>query len=145
MKMRAIPVLSRRRLHRMRAAQVGLIMGFWLAGEALVRLVHLPVPGGIVGLALLLAAMAAGWISPFSARRGAQCLLADMLLFFVPAVPAVVEHGEFVGILGLKILAVILVGTVAVMAATALTVDACHAWMLRRARTGAPPAAAKGC
>jgi len=51
MKMRAIPVLSRRGLHRMRAAQVGLIVGFWLAGEALVRLAHLPLPGGIVGLA----------------------------------------------------------------------------------------------
>ena len=59
-----------------------------------------------------------------------------MLLFFVPAVLAVTQHGEFIGLLGLKVLVVILAGTVTVMAVTALTVDACCAWVSRRERGG---------
>jgi holin-like protein len=55
-----------------------------------------------------------------------------MLLFFVPAVMAVLDHHEFVGLLGLKIVAVILVGTVLVMGGTALTVDLCYRWRARR-------------
>jgi holin-like protein len=46
-----------------------------------------------------------------------------MLLFFVPAVLAVMDHREFLGLLGLKILSVILLGTVVVMSVTALVVD----------------------
>jgi len=136
MKTRALTVNFRRGLHQARLAQIGLIVGFWLLGEALARLAHLPVPGSIVGLALLLALLATGRISPMSMRRGAQWFLAEMLLFFVPAVLAVTQHGEFIGLLGLKVLVVILAGTVTVMAVTALTVDACCAWISRQGRRG---------
>ena len=53
----------------------------------------------------------------------AEWLLADMLLFFVPAALAVLNHPEFLGLTGLKILFVILASTVAVMVTTALVVD----------------------
>jgi len=48
-----------------------------------------------------------------------------MLLFFVPAVLAVLDHREFLGLLGLKLLAVVLGGTLLVMGGTGLTVDLC--------------------
>ncbi|MBS7540565.1 CidA/LrgA family protein [Ancylobacter lacus] len=108
--------------------QVGLVAGFWLAGEAMVRLLGLPLPGGLVGLALVLALLASGRLKRQNLRRGAQWLLADMLLFFVPAVLAVLDHGELIGLTGLKILFVILLSTVMVMVVTALTVEALSRW-----------------
>jgi len=92
----------------------------------------LPVPAGIVGMFLVLALLVGRRLSPASMRRGANWFLAEMLLFFIPAVPAVLDHREFLGWLGLKILIVILIGTLTVMMTTALTVDLCYRWMSRR-------------
>ncbi|GGA78777.1 hypothetical protein GCM10011491_02470 [Brucella endophytica] len=123
--------LSRHTVHRSRLIQVALLSGFWLAGEGLVRVLGLPIPGGIAGMLLLLGLLASGRISLFSMKRGAEWLLAEMLLFFVPAVLAIIDHREFIGLLGLKILGVILVGTLVVMSVTALTVDLCYRWTSR--------------
>jgi len=121
----------RRRIRHSRLLQIGLIAAFWLIGEALVRLADLPVPGGIAGMVIALALLASHRVSPLSLRRGAEWFLAEMLLFFVPAVLAVIDHREFLGLLGLKILVVILAGTAAVMGVTALTVDLCYRRRLR--------------
>ncbi|SBW13226.1 LrgA family protein [Brucella sp. 10RB9215] len=120
-------------LHNSRLMQIATLVGFWLAGEAVVRLAGLPLPGGIVGMALVLALLLSGRISLFSMKRGAEWFLAEMLLFFIPAVLAILEHRELIGMLGLKIMAVILLGTLTVMSVTALTVDLCYRWSLRYA------------
>ncbi len=126
--------MLRRTLQRSRLLQIGVLGGFWILGEALSRKLALPVPGGILGLFGVLALLAGGWIRPASVRRGARWLLAEMLLFFVPAVMAVLDHREFLGVLGLKLLAVVVLGTITVMGTTALTMDACFHWEARRAR-----------
>lgn len=117
-------------LRRARPLQILILAAIWLAGDALVRILALPVPGGVVGMAGLLALLALGWVKPASVRLGAYWLLAEMLLFFVPAVIAVMDHAEFMGALGLKVALVIVVGTVLVMAGTALTVDLLYRWRL---------------
>jgi holin-like protein len=108
--------------------QLGVVLACWLAGEALARALSLPIPGAILGLAIILALLARRRLSAVSLRRGAEWLLADMLLFFVPAVLAVLNHPEFLGLTGLKILFVILASTVAVMITTALVVDGAYRW-----------------
>ncbi len=125
---RELTVSFRRGVHRSSLAQIGLIVVFWFIGETSVRLTGLPLPGGMVGLALALVLLANNRISLFSMRRGAQWFLAEMILFFVPAVLAIIDHREFLGLLGLKILIVIFVGTATVMGVTALTVDFCYRW-----------------
>lgn len=130
-------VLFRAKLHHSGLMQIAVLGLFWMLGEALVRLAHLPLPGGIVGMAVVLVLLASGVIRPIAVRRGAYWLIAEMLLFFVPAVMAVLDHHEFVGLLGLKIVGVILVGTVLVMGGTALTVDLFYRWRMRREGTHA--------
>ncbi|MFC4625680.1 CidA/LrgA family protein [Daeguia caeni] len=120
-------------LHQSRLMQIGTLSAFWLLGEGIVRLVHLPIPGGVVGMMLVLALLLSGRISLFSMKRGADWFLAEMLLFFVPAVLAVLDHRELIGLLGVKIMTVILLGTVTVMSITALTVDLCLRWSMRHA------------
>ena len=120
-----------RLLRRNRVMQIGLLGAFWAAGEALAKTTGLPLPGGIIGMALALALFLAGGLKVGSMKRGANWMLAEMLLFFVPAVLALLDHRELFGLLGLKIFALIVVSTTAVMCVTALTVDLGYRWTER--------------
>jgi len=131
MMQRSIPLQLRRLLRRSRMAQLALVAVFWLAGEELVRITGLPLPGSIIGMGLALLALGARGLHVGSVKRGANWLLAEMLLFFVPAVLALLDHSELLGLVGLKILTVIVVSTVAVISVTALTVDLCYRWIAR--------------
>lgn len=128
---RKFALICRRNLRRSRFFQVLMIIAFWLVGDALVRWLGLPVPGGVVGMFILIALFASRTFSPRNLRLGAEWFLAEMLLFFIPAVPAILNHREFLGWLGLKVLVVILVGTAIVMIVTAFVVDACFHWSSR--------------
>jgi len=116
-------ILWRRRCRSSRWFQILLILLFWLAGELIVRATGLALPGSVVGLFLVLALLAGGRLSVLTVRRGAHWFLAEMLLFFVPAVLAVLDHPEFLGLLGLKIITVIVVGTLLIMTVTAFVID----------------------
>lgn len=118
-------------LHHHPAAQVLTVFAFWLLGEAVTRVLGIHLPGGIIGLGLLLALLAMRRVSTISMRRGAGWFLSDMLLFFVPAVLAVLDHPELFGLTGLKILFVIVTSTALVMLATAFTVDRCWEYLAR--------------
>ncbi|SJZ59309.1 holin-like protein [Enhydrobacter aerosaccus] len=126
-------VRVRRGVHRSPLLQIGLVVGFWLAGEGIAKLTGLPVPGGVIGMLLVLALLATRRVSAHSLRRGAEWFIGSMVLFFVPAVMALLDHRELLGLLGLKILAVIVGGTVAVMLVTGLIVDLCTRWGARDA------------
>lgn len=138
MNARRLSLRAHRLFRRSRLLQLGLLFSFWLAGNAVVRATGLPLPGGIVGLAFVLAALSLGRLSILSVKRGADWLLSHMLLFFVPAALAVLDHREFVGLLGAKIVVVILVSTVAVMGVTALTVDLMYRWRSGNAQSAHP-------
>lgn len=142
MSARKLTLSIRLAARRSRLIQGGFIAVLWLAGEALARFAHLPVPGGVVGLALALLLLASGRVDALDLQRGARWLMAEMLLFFVPAVLAVLDHREFLSLLGLKLLAVVLLGTVLVMGGTGLVVDMCC--RLQPARAHAPVASEVG-
>jgi len=125
------------RLAGSRLAQIAVVGVFWAAGSALAHLAGAPIPGGLIGMVALLALLGSGALDPRLVERGAGWLLAEMLLFFVPAVVALLAHPEFLGLMGLKVLLVILGSTVMVMLATALTVEWGMRWMSRHARPAA--------
>ncbi|MCW8387698.1 CidA/LrgA family protein [Fluoribacter dumoffii] len=108
--------------------QVGLIVLFWVASELVVKLAKLPVPGGVLGLGIVLSLLMTRRIRLDNIKRGTELLLGDMLLFFIPAVLAIIEHQELLSMLGLKILFIILSSTFFVMLVTAIVVDYCYHW-----------------
>lgn len=120
---RKLILAGRRSVRASRLFQIALVVLFWLLGDAVARWSGLPIPGGIFGMVIVLLLLASRRLSHASLRHGANWFIAEMLLFFVPAVLAVMDHREFLGLLGLKILSVILLGTVVVMSVTALVVD----------------------
>jgi len=110
-------------LARSTLLQLAVIFGCWGVGEGVMRGLGLHLPGSLAGMAILLLLLATGAIKVASLRSGSRLLLADMLLFFVPAVPAVVDHPEFLGMLGVRLLLVVLSGTAVVLAVTAGTIE----------------------
>ncbi len=103
--------------------QVVLYALLFMLADRLVTLLHLPLPANIVGMLMLLLLIAfrilpIGWV-----KAGATWLLAEMLLFFVPAVVAVVNYAQLLMIEGWKIFLVIGVSTILTLSATALVVD----------------------
>lgn len=105
------------------AAQSALLCGVWIAADALVRAAHLPVPGGVVGLVLLLALLFCGGVTPRWVKAGADWLLSDMLLFFIPAAVAAVQYGGLFRADGWRLALVVIGGTLMVMVAVAFAVD----------------------
>jgi holin-like protein len=122
-------ILWRRRLRSQCLFQIGLILAVWQAGEWLVGWLSLPIPGAVLGLLMLLALLAHGGCSVAALRRGSRWFLAQMLLFLLPSVASLLDHPEFFGWLGFKVLAAVCLGTLTVMIVTALLMDACYRWL----------------
>jgi len=103
--------------------QSAALAALWLLCDAAVRAFSLPVPSGVLGLVILLALLFCGGVAPSWIKAGADWLLADMLLFFVPAAVAIVQYGGLLHSDGWQLALVVVVGTLFVMVATAVAVD----------------------
>lgn len=63
-----------------------ILLGFNIAGVWLHNLLHLPLPGNVLGLVLFLIALGMKWVKLEWVEHSAQFLLDHMLLFFIPYV-----------------------------------------------------------
>jgi holin-like protein len=108
-----------------------LLLVFQLIGEVLAQLFALPIPGPVIGMALLFAALALrGGPSP-ELRDTAQNLLQHLSLLFVPAGVGVMLHFNRIGDEWLPLAASLVGSTVVTIAVTALVLRA----LSRRAET----------
>ncbi|AIB38483.1 MULTISPECIES: CidA/LrgA family protein [Pseudomonas] len=107
------------------------LLAIYLLGCQLAVWLTLPIPGGVVGLGLLLATFASGLIKPAALQLGAGVLMAEMLLFFIPALMSLLDYGGLLRNDGWRILLVIGLSTLAVMLVTAFTVELVCRWKLR--------------
>lgn len=114
--------------------QIVLLAAIWLLADTAVRNLHLPLPANLTGMLLLLACILLGVVKAEWFSAGARWLLAEMLLFFVPAVVAVVNYQELLLQEGWRIMVVLLVSTTLVLGTTALVVDRVYRLELKLAR-----------
>ena len=98
-----------------------LILGCQLAGEFVVGVLSLPVPGPVLGMALLFAVLLVRGEVPDALGETADRLLRAMSLLFVPAGAGIMMHFRLLGEALLPLSAAIVVSTLAAIAATALT------------------------
>jgi holin-like protein len=100
-----------------------LLLLLQMCGEALARLLSLPIPGPVIGMLLLWPMLQ--W-TPLrnSLAAAAQLLLGHLSLFFVPAGGGVIAHHARVSQYRLKLLLVIVVSTWIGLAVTALVLRA---------------------
>lgn len=100
------------------------LLAFQLAGEALAFGLRLPIPGPVIGMALLLVAIAAHRALLPALRPTTTALLQHLSLLFVPAGVGVMVHGRRLADEGVAIVVALAISTVLALAATALTVRA---------------------
>lgn len=96
------------------------LLAFQTLGELLSRALHLPFPGPVVGMLLLLPAL--HWRLVREAVSGsADFLLRHLSLLFVPVGVGVMTHMSLVAQYGIRILIILVVSTLAGLLVTALT------------------------
>ncbi len=127
--LRRLSIPARLALRRSLPLQVARIIVLWWFCDGLVVRLGVGMPGGVLGLLVLLVALFTGLVRPISLARGADWLLSSMLLFFVPALVVVIDMPQLFGLLGLKLLMVVIAGTASVMLVTAATVFCLQRWM----------------
>lgn len=98
--------------------QISIILGITLAGEALSQFLPLPVPAGVYGLFLLLAALISGAVKLESVEGTGNFLMDTMSMMFIPAMAGIIESADQLRAVILPFLLIILVSTVIVMMVT---------------------------
>ncbi|RWU25501.1 murein hydrolase regulator LrgA [Pseudomonas alkylphenolica] len=112
-------------------AELAVFLALYAFGGQLAAWLGWPIPGGVMGLALLLILFALGWLKPATLQLGAGLLMAEMLLFFIPALMSLLDYGSLLRDEGWRILLVIGVSTLMVMVMTAVTVEWVCRWRMR--------------
>jgi len=100
------------------------VAGFMLLSilmSQLAELAHIPIPGSILGIAVVFILLETGVLKLEWLELGANWLLAELLLFFIPAAVGVMNYFTVLEADGFRILAVVLLSTVLVMAGSGLT------------------------
>jgi len=103
--------------------QVLLLSALWWGADWAARRWVPDIPGSVFGLFLAVILLGSGVLPRSWIEHGARWLLAEMLLFFIPAVVAIVKYPDLVLCYGLPILVIVVFGTLLVMVVTAVAVD----------------------
>ncbi|MEZ9926368.1 CidA/LrgA family protein [Vibrio breoganii] len=106
----------------------------WLFSDWLVTTLHIPLPSNVLGMFLLLALLFSKVVKVNWLKAGSNWLIAEMLLFFIPAVIAIVNYQSLFEQQGLKIALVIGTSTNFVLSVTALVVDVVYRYELKKLR-----------
>jgi holin-like protein len=97
------------------------LLAFQLAGELISRGLGLPIPGPVIGMALIFVLFLASSRVANAILPTAQGLLAHLSLLFVPAGVGITRHLDRLGQDGPAILAAVTISTIAAIALGALT------------------------
>jgi holin-like protein len=108
-----------------------LLLVFQLVGEVAAQGLHLPVPGPLIGMLLLFAALLARGRLPGELRDTAHAMLRHLMLLFIPAVTGVMMYFDRIARDLLPFLAACVLGAAVTLVVTALTLR----WMLRATGT----------
>jgi holin-like protein len=103
---------------------LSLLLIYQLIGELLARTLRLPIPGPVVGMALLFLTLLARGRVGDELRNGTSSLLQHLSLLFVPAGAGIMLHLHRVADEWLPITFALVISTFAGMAVTALVLKA---------------------
>lgn len=103
--------------------QFGVILCFSFLGEALHRVIPLPVPASVYGLALLLLALCTGIVKLGQVRETAAFLVEIMPVMFIPAAVGLLDAWPLLRTVWLPVSVITVLTTVIVMAVTGRTVQ----------------------
>ena len=97
---------------------MAILLGMQFLGEVISRWLQIPIPGNVIGMGLLLAALWKGWVRVEWLQDAAELLLSHLALFFVPAGVGVMVYFDLIAVEWLPIVVAMTLSTFVVMAVT---------------------------
>lgn len=99
-------------------------------GNMITELLHLPLPGTLVGMILLFVLLLTGVVQLEWFEQGAAVLIGELLLFFIPSAIGIIQYSQLFGSTGAMLLGVIVTSIITLLAS--VTVITLSIMKLRR-------------
>lgn len=99
-------------------------------GNMITELLHLPLPGTLVGMILLFVLLLTGVVKLEWFEQGAAVLIGELLLFFIPSAIGIIQYSQLFGSTGAMLLGVIVTSIITLLAS--VTVITLSIMKLRR-------------
>lgn len=103
-------------------AQLLFLIGLWWISALIQQYFHLPISAGVIGLILLLLALMSGMMKLVWIKSGADFILAELVLMFIPCVVGLVKYKQLFIAQGWQLILAVVLGTICVMVMTAYSV-----------------------
>ena len=100
-----------------------IIFGIYLVGELIVSLTHIPIPGNIIGLLLLLLGLCTKVIKVYQVETVANFFLDHLAFFFLPAGVSLMNSFGIIKASIIQIIIVCIITTAIIIASTGLIVQ----------------------
>lgn len=99
-------------------------------GNMITELLHLPLPGTLVGMIVLFVLLLTGVVKLEWFEQGAAVLIGELLLFFIPSAIGIIQYSQLFGSTGAMLLGVIVTSIITLLAS--VTVITLSIMKLRR-------------
>lgn len=103
--------------------QISGLLGIAMLSNKLIELLNWHFPGSIVGIVIIFLLLRANILSLEWIEAGANFLIAELLLFFIPSAVGVIQYKQLILTNGIQFGLVIVLSTVTVMIATGLLAE----------------------
>ena len=103
--------------------QVGLLLSLSILGKWLVQQLHIPIPGSLLGMAILFLLLCFKVVRLPWVETGADYLLRVLVFLFVPPTVGIIDYGELLKMHGLALLLTIVASTLCVLSTTAIVAN----------------------
>lgn len=103
--------------------QIAFLFALSWVGNQLSAWLHLPIPGSILALFILFALLQFGLVHLKWLEQGANWLLAELLLFFLPSAVGIVQYKQLMLQEGAQVMLAIALSTITVMVLTGVCAE----------------------
>jgi holin-like protein len=100
--------------------QLALLMVIYLIGNQVVLVTGLPIPGNVVGVALLYLLLNLGWVRLEHVQDAADFLLRHLVFFFIPVAVDLMNWGSLFYRYGLMLALAVIISTILTFLGTGL-------------------------
>lgn len=102
--------------------QILLLLVFLAIGGMIKRVLNIPISAAVIGLMILLLSLLSGILKLDWIKTGADFILAELVLFFIPCFIGLIKYKDLFLTEGWQLLVAVFIGTVCVMVCTAYSV-----------------------
>lgn len=95
--------------------QIEGLYALYMIGSFIQQLLHIPIPGSMIGMLLLFLLLMTGIVKEKWVARGANMLLSHLTLLFIPATVGVMDYVELFSGKGIWSVVIVIVSTMMVM------------------------------